>query len=79
MNDGGSAFPMLSFTENGGVGQVCEPGMSLRDWFAGRALSCLGDCEDLTPDEIAMAANRLAEAMLDKDNRQDAESCQTKT
>ncbi|MFC6461236.1 hypothetical protein ACFP76_11740 [Paracoccus aerius] len=39
MKDGGPAFPL--------VGQVgvehfaCEPGMALRDWFAGQALTAI--------------------------------------
>lgn len=41
MKDGGHVFPMLSFREDGGVGQVCEPGMSLRDLFAGQAMQHL--------------------------------------
>jgi len=40
-NDGGPAFPVL---DNNGYALVLrEPGMSLRDYFAAKALASLGD------------------------------------
>lgn len=36
INDGGTAFP-LALAE----GEFCREGMSLRDWFAGQAISGL--------------------------------------
>jgi len=63
-NDGGPAFPM--------TGEEChnlrysQPGMTLRDYFAGQALAgALADptC-DLAPIELAKIAYREADAML---------------
>jgi hypothetical protein len=41
INDGGSAFPFGQISELTGqpINGFFEPGMSLRDWFAGQALS----------------------------------------
>lgn len=53
-SDGGPAFPVLEMTHGGGIKQRCEnPGMSLRDWFAGMALQGL----------LARAFNNPAELM----------------
>jgi hypothetical protein len=52
--DGGPAFPSDSLS--------CHPGMTLRDYFAVRALGYCGSYG--TPDELAQAAYRLADAML---------------
>jgi len=39
-DEGGSAFPTtLQRNGNGDVLQYAEPGMTLRDWFAGQALA----------------------------------------
>lgn len=67
-NDGGSAFPppVPEWTPE-------NKGMSLRDWFAGQALSgvirmCAGDTrrEGETIDEyFARAAYEIADAMLE--------------
>lgn len=37
INDGGSAFPHDDVWEGGRVVPPREPGMTLRDWFAGQA------------------------------------------
>ena len=40
INDGGSAFPSeQGETQNNEWNQTYQPGMSLRDWFAGQALA----------------------------------------
>lgn len=39
INDGGSAFPIPNDDRPGAY--AAEPGMSLRDWFAGQALAVL--------------------------------------
>ncbi len=41
INDGGSAFPFGQISELTGqpINGFFEPGMTLRDWFAGQALS----------------------------------------
>jgi hypothetical protein len=38
-NDGGPAFPYIVRGANGELLAPAEPGMTLRDWFAGKALA----------------------------------------
>ena len=70
MNDGGPAFPQNKenlFRIGNGPGEGPIPGgMSLRDWFAGMALSELAhpDYEDMNADPIARRAYLIADAML---------------
>lgn len=42
-NDGGSAFPLNTSNVDNAGSFAPEPGMTLRDWFAGQALASLGD------------------------------------
>lgn len=69
-NDGGPAFPRPS-TQNpygpDGPPDWGNVGMSLRDWFAGMALSCLMHSHDgacFTHDQLAGRAYSMADAML---------------
>jgi hypothetical protein len=60
INDGGPAYPgkRLEYEQSGGSHNYVEiqyPGMSLRDWFAGMALSVTSS---------ATGAYQLADAML---------------
>jgi hypothetical protein len=78
IKDGGPAFPVMwteiKSDEEGPQITACEPGMTLRDWFAGKALSGMlsypGDerrgsyHNNSTPDLIAVDAYGLADAML---------------
>jgi hypothetical protein len=65
--DSGSAFPITN-----GKYEDCSPGMTLRDWFAGQALTLLGHRSwahlDLDDGELinvwAVNAYNLADAML---------------
>lgn len=42
-NDGGAAFPgEQGHTPEGSWNQTFDPGMTLRDWFAGQALAGIG-------------------------------------
>jgi hypothetical protein len=42
-SDGGPAFPMIVWkSPDGMLAAPSEPGMSLRDWFAGHALTGIG-------------------------------------
>lgn len=79
-NDGGTAFPCEQHeTQDGTWNQTFEPGMSLRDWFAGQALAGLFASRDLQiailhdsaqiglgafEPTMAHAAYKMAEAML---------------
>jgi len=58
-NDYGTAFPAM--TPSG----YCTPGMTLRDWFAGQALTGLFNISNRMPDEtIAGQCYGIAGAML---------------
>lgn len=69
--DGGPAFPVITpgFAVEGGhivYPQLESWGMSLRDWFAGKALSgILGNHEiDFNPKDAAEWAYKHADAMI---------------
>ena len=75
LKDGGPAFPGPTdmIWENKVTGQagkisgVAQPGMSLRDYFAAKALTGLlanSGALSLTPGEHARTAYRIADAML---------------
>ena len=64
IEDGGPAFAAGAANESTGWTQE---GMSLRDWFAGQALSGIcasGPATDWTNDLLASEAYSLADAML---------------
>lgn len=70
-NDGGSAFPQPDYMDEGSTALQRECGMSLRDYFAAKAmqgmLSANGDSNGfLEYEEETVAANsyKLADAML---------------
>ena len=62
-NDGEPAFPSGCEPT-----KYTNPGMTLRDWFAGRAMAAYcGSAEwreDTTQEQTAKAAYRMADAML---------------
>ncbi|WP_435170754.1 hypothetical protein [Falsirhodobacter sp. 1013] len=65
IDNGGKAFPALCSDHS------CDPGgMSLRDWFAGQALSGIAGCADdlgvntWKPDQAALIAYSMADAMI---------------
>ena len=61
--DGGPAFPAPYDGHGGG-----PDGMSLRDWFAGQALAnsrtFFGENSSATPEDVALQAYAVADAML---------------
>lgn len=61
--DGGAAFPVL---DNPGIGlRLREPGMTLRDYFAAKAMPVLiANMTNPNADDVAMWAYRHADAML---------------
>jgi hypothetical protein len=60
LSDGGPAFPV--FPETGGGHASAFQGMTLRDYFAAKALpECIGWGE---PDEVCARAYQYADAML---------------
>lgn len=68
-NTGGHAFPTLSWEYDGGgrVLQYQEPGMTLRDYFAAKALEGIcasGPSMEWSDLRIAREAYALADAML---------------
>jgi hypothetical protein len=68
--DGGPAFPMLPPDTHNYREWPASPGMSLRDYFAAKALEgCVymgdpDDTQDVYLDKMARAAYRIADAML---------------
>ena len=77
INDGGPAFPLAAdrWTDQEGVRHMSqEPGMMLRDWFAGQALvgimSGSGEIKSEgvvlkpTAENVAAASYAMADAML---------------
>jgi len=66
IKDGGPAFPANPTMVHLGVGKQAEiaAGMSLRDWFAGKALSASNWSEWGEAEIIAQECYRLASAML---------------
>jgi hypothetical protein len=58
-NTGGCAFPNDGKWGNG----IEEPGMTLRDWFAGQAISTASKGYR-APEDIAAYAYEIADAML---------------
>jgi hypothetical protein len=79
-NNGGAAFPTHPYEVRDADGNLIErsygeAGMSLRDWFAGQALACLGAAipyvvglRGATPEQmpkmLAAGAYEIADAML---------------
>jgi len=67
-NDGGPAFPFKDEDGQGGFHQ--NPGMTLRDWFAGQAVNGIlldpqhGDQAQGNPGQAAIWAYSVADAML---------------
>lgn len=56
--------PLAFAAAAGGDNQCCQPGMSLRDWFAGQAITmCLKDM-NLGYEAWAQEAYAVADAML---------------
>jgi hypothetical protein len=67
VDDGGPAFPRPTSTDE--ASERCnvfyaQDGMTLRDWFAGQALSNAYTQADVDPDRIARWSYELADAML---------------
>ena len=62
-NDGGAAFPRQY-----AQGSISQTGMSLRDWFAGQALSIVymrfQTSADPDPQDLAAQAYFIADAMI---------------
>lgn len=61
IGDGGSAFPFVQPKDSDGF-TVFHTGMSLRDWFAGRALTGLAAIYDVG--DAAKHAYAMADAMM---------------
>lgn len=63
INTGGPAFP-----SHGSMGEVTQEGMTLRDYFAAKAMQGLMDAAMPMP-EIAQAAYQMADDMLKERNQ----------
>jgi len=70
INDGGPAFPTMTYDQvaasNGiGISVTDHPGMTLRDYFAAKAMQGIcADPEMPTVERTAELAYRVADAML---------------
>jgi len=63
INDGGPAFPLEHDGMRGvSIVRVYDPGMTLRDWFAGQALQIA--MQSFGPDAAAEEAYMYADAMI---------------
>lgn len=81
MSNNPSAFPVNSANLGGPGAYEADPGMTLRDWFAGLALISIADRplshgmsqlapnSPMHPDKAANAAYRYADAMLAERNK----------
>lgn len=68
INDGGQAFPQPLTFDAGGIAIAAYPGMSLRDWFAGRALNGMLSTElggEADKSDVAEQAYFYADAMIE--------------
>jgi hypothetical protein len=65
INDGGTAFPHTTVNNMGGF--VLQPGMTLRDWFAGMAMQgpLLSDKIWTSYEFAAREAYAMADAMIE--------------
>lgn len=69
MKDGGSAFPVM-WNQNTPGELIAEPGMTLRDWFAGQAISGAllaprpSEGMVVSPEGLAQACYKYADAMI---------------
>ena len=61
IKDGGPAFAAAAGTA---TEMDLQPGMTLRDWFAGQALTAATMYQTMTPEDLAHDAYRIADAML---------------
>ena len=59
INTGGPAFPFIDSTS-----PLEHPGMTLRDYFAAKAMQALIEKYDESPVEISLEAYEIADAML---------------
>ena len=66
INDGGFAFPIVSFTQPNGDFAWGSDGMSLRDYFAAQSIAATADLprNETELDIITSRAYRIADAML---------------
>ncbi len=78
IDDGGPAFPRTGnfdpesdFREHPNPDTEPQGGMSLRDWFAGMALSSMAASEDTPDGVIVIKAYRIAIAMIVEKRRRE--------
>ena len=69
-DDGGPAFPHRRPSEYVAYPDTCFAGMTLRDWFAGQALTAVLEARavaglDCGQESIALECYELADALLD--------------
>ena len=62
--DGGQAFPRAGAQTNAGWSRPTD-GMTLRDWFAGQALTAVTMKCEIRPKDLARISYEIADAMLE--------------
>jgi hypothetical protein len=67
--DGGPAFPRAA---SPAFADYCQDGMTLRDYFAAKALQIAGKGKERTAEAIARRAYYIADAMLAERNKEQA-------
>ena len=72
IDHGGPAYPCeQGETQDGTWNQTFEPGMTLRQWYAGKALAFLGDSNSTGEvAEVAFYAFKVADAMIAHERRE---------
>ena len=74
---GGHAFPIQAYTRPNGDFQWEQEGMTLRDWFAGKALESHSYHTSIPPDEegyaeqVASLCYGIADAMIAEKNKEE--------
>ena len=72
-DEGGTAFPVALKVIGNEIATEFQPGMSLRDYFAGNALAGMlssGTSDECSPQVLAQAAYLYADAMIAERNRE---------
>lgn len=70
---GGTAFPVYEKPEHGGDIHLLEPGMTMRDYFAAKAMAAVIIATDgyAKGSAVSKAAYFIADAMIQERHRED--------
>jgi len=68
--DGGAAFPVFDSARGGMDYQCYDPGMTLRDWFAGQVLAGMLTADIHSKEKVANFCYGMADAMIAEREKQ---------